>query len=57
MFYKLLLDGDKRHNWVMRSGTMDFVEKHKENNTERIFYLKLFPQLKIYLFMFLYKNF
>jgi DNA helicase II / ATP-dependent DNA helicase PcrA len=34
MFYKLLLDGDKRHNWVMKSGIMDFVEKHKENNTE-----------------------
>lgn len=34
MFYKLLLDGDKRHNWVMKSGTMDFVEKQKEYNTE-----------------------
>jgi DNA helicase-2/ATP-dependent DNA helicase PcrA len=34
MFYRLLLDGDKRHSWVMRSGTMEFVEKQKVNNTE-----------------------
>ena len=27
IFYRLLLDGDKRHNWLMRNGIMDFVEK------------------------------
>ena len=27
IFYRLLLDGDKRHDWVMNKGVMDFVEK------------------------------
>jgi DNA helicase II / ATP-dependent DNA helicase PcrA len=27
IFYRLLLDGDKRHDWVMQKGVMDFVEK------------------------------
>ncbi|MBK8517412.1 MAG: ATP-dependent helicase [Saprospiraceae bacterium] len=27
VFYRLLLDGDKRHDWVMNKGIMDFVEK------------------------------
>ncbi len=31
MFYRLLLDGDKRHNWVMTKGVMDFIEKGKED--------------------------
>jgi DNA helicase II / ATP-dependent DNA helicase PcrA len=29
MFYRLLLDGDKKHNWVMTKGVMDFIEKGK----------------------------
>ncbi len=29
MFYRLLLDGDKRNNWIMKTGIMDFVEKDK----------------------------
>jgi DNA helicase-2/ATP-dependent DNA helicase PcrA len=27
MFYKLLLEGDKKHQWLLKSGTMDFLEK------------------------------
>jgi len=27
IFYRLLLDGDKRHDWVMNKGVMDFIEK------------------------------
>lgn len=27
VFYRLLLDGDKRHNWTMKKGIMDFIEK------------------------------
>lgn len=34
MFYRLLLDGDKKHNWVMTKGVMDFIEKGK-NETYR----------------------
>lgn len=30
MFYRLLLDGDKKHNWVMTKGIMDFIEKDKD---------------------------
>ncbi|MBK8349525.1 MAG: ATP-dependent helicase [Saprospiraceae bacterium] len=29
VFYKLLLDGDKSHNWVMNKGIMEFLEKDK----------------------------
>lgn len=31
MFYRLLLDGDKKHNWVMAKGVMDFIEKDKDD--------------------------
>lgn len=31
VFYKLLLDSDKRHNWEMTSGWMDFVEPEKDS--------------------------
>ncbi|MGB4958639.1 MAG: ATP-dependent DNA helicase [Saprospiraceae bacterium] len=29
VFYKLLLDSDKRNSWVMKSGFMNFIEKDK----------------------------
>ncbi len=32
VFYKLLLDSDKSHNWDMTSGWMDFVEPEKDTN-------------------------
>lgn len=34
MFYKLLIDNDKKYPWVMRSGIMDFVEQQKENGQD-----------------------
>lgn len=30
IFYRLLLDGDRKHKWTMRKGIMDFVEKGKD---------------------------
>ncbi len=30
IFYRLLLDGDKRNHWLMLKGTMDFVEKDNQ---------------------------
>jgi DNA helicase-2/ATP-dependent DNA helicase PcrA len=32
VFYKLLLDSDKRNNWDMTSGWMDFIEPEKDTN-------------------------
>jgi len=32
VFYKLLLDSDKKHNWEMTSGWMDFIEPKKDTN-------------------------
>lgn len=31
-FYRILLEGDKRHSWQMTKGIMDFVEKDKNTN-------------------------
>ena len=39
VFYKLLLDSDKRNNWNMTSGWMDFVEPHKD--TKELFRQKI----------------
>jgi DNA helicase-2/ATP-dependent DNA helicase PcrA len=35
IFYRLLLDGDKRHTWVMNKGVMDFVEKDSNGKFQR----------------------
>jgi DNA helicase-2/ATP-dependent DNA helicase PcrA len=35
IFYRLLLDGDRKHNWVMKKGIMDFVEKNKDGKFQR----------------------
>jgi len=35
MFYRLLLDGDKKHNWVMTKGVMDFIEKGKDDKYKK----------------------
>ncbi len=39
VFYKLLLDSDKKHNWNMISGEMDFVEPKR--NTEEFKKVKI----------------
>ena len=36
IFYRLLLDGDKRHNWVMNKGIMDFVEKDGDDKFRKV---------------------
>lgn len=35
MFYKLLLDADKRNDFNLRIGTMDFIEKDKQDKYQR----------------------
>mgnify|MGYP000949362146 CR=1 FL=1 len=37
MFYRLLLDGDKKHNWNMREGTIDFVEMDQDKFIQKSF--------------------
>lgn len=37
MFYKLLLDADKRNNYVLKSGSMDFIEKDKDQYRRKDF--------------------
>jgi len=36
IFYRLLLDGDKRHHWVMNKGIMDFVEKDNNDKFRKV---------------------
>jgi DNA helicase-2/ATP-dependent DNA helicase PcrA len=37
VFYKLLLDNDKRSEWKVASGTMDFVQPEKEVLKQKVF--------------------
>lgn len=37
MFYRLLIDGDKKHNWNMREGTIDFVEMQNDKFIQKSF--------------------
>lgn len=37
MFYKLLLDADKRNNYVLKNGIMDFIEKDKDQYRRKDF--------------------
>ena len=36
IFYRLLLDGDKCHDWVMKKGIMDFVEKDSDDKFRKV---------------------
>ena len=38
VFYKILLDSDKKHNWSMTSGVMEFIEP--ESKTDEFFHQK-----------------
>ncbi|MCB0396246.1 MAG: ATP-dependent helicase [Flavobacteriales bacterium] len=36
VFYKLLVDADKRTSWVMRSGEIDFIEKDSKDQFRKV---------------------
>ena len=47
IFYRLLLDGDKRNHWLMLKGTMDFVEKDNQKVFRKQEFYVTNPELEI----------